>query len=125
MLPPERYAMTDLWSWRDTARSQTAETTDLVGFQVVATDGAIGNLDAATYDVGESYIVVDTGVWIFGKKRMLPAGVIDRIDYDDGKVYVHLTKDEIRQAPDYVAEHEREGSYRTDVGTYYGPLFRS
>jgi hypothetical protein len=125
MLPPERNAMTDLWNWRDTARSQTTETTDLVGFQVVATDGAIGNIDAATHDVGESYIVVDTGVWIFGKKRMLPAGVIDRIDYDDRKVYVNLTKDEIRQAPDYVADREREEAYRTDVGTYYGPLFRS
>ena len=122
MLPPERYAMTDLWSWRDTARSQS---TDPVGFQVVATDGAIGNLDAATHDVGESYIVVDTGVWIFGKKRMLPAGVIDRIDYDDRKVYVNLTKVEIRQAPDYDAEREREEAYRQDVGTYYGPLFRS
>jgi hypothetical protein len=88
--------MTDLWNWRDTARSQT---TDLVGFQVVATDGAIGNIDAATHDVGGSYIVVDTGVWIFGKKRMLPAGIIDRIDYNDRKVSVNLTKDEIRQAP--------------------------
>jgi hypothetical protein len=48
-VPPESSAITDLWSYRDTARSQT---TDLVGFQVVATDGAIGNLDAATYDVG-------------------------------------------------------------------------
>ena len=128
MLPPERNALTDLWSWRDTARPQiteTTETTDLVGFQVVATDGAIGNLDAATHDVGGSYIVVDTGVWIFGKKRMLPAGVIDRIDYDDRKIYVNLTKDEIRQAPDYVAEREREEAYRQDVGTYYGPYFRS
>jgi hypothetical protein len=115
-------AMTDLWSYRDTGRAQT---TDLVGFQVVATDGAIGNLDAATYDVGGSYIVVDTGFWIFGKKRMLPAGVIDRIDYDRREVYVNLTKDEIRQAPDYEAEREREEAYRQDVGTYYGPYFRS
>jgi hypothetical protein len=112
--------MTDLWSYRETARSQT---TDLVGFQVVATDGAIGNIDAATYDVGGSYIVVDTGVWIFGKKRMLPAGVIDRIDYDDRKVSVNLTKDEIRQAPDYDAEREPEEAYRQDVGIYYDPYF--
>lgn len=120
-VPPESSAITDLWSWRDTARSQA---TDLVGFQVVATDGAIGNLDAATYDVGGSYIVVDTGFWIFGKKRMLPAGVIERIDYNDRKVYVNLIKDEIRQAPDYDAEREREEAYRQDVGTYYGPFFR-
>jgi hypothetical protein len=49
MRVPERNAITDLWNWRDAARSQP---TDLVGFQVVATDGTIGNLDAATYDVG-------------------------------------------------------------------------
>ena len=121
MRVPEVNAMTDLWNWRDTARSQT---TDLVGFQVVASDGAIGNIDAATHDVGGSYIVVDTGVWIFGKKRMLPAGVIDRIDYNDRKVYVNLIKDEIRQAPSYDAEREREEAYRQDVGTYYGPFFR-
>ena len=121
-IPPESSAITDLWSWRDTATSQP---TDLVGFQVVATDGAIGNLDAATYDVGGSYIVVDTGFWIFGKKRMLPAGVIDRIDYDRREVLVNLAKDEIRQAPDYDAEREREEAYRQDVGTYYGPYFRS
>ena len=120
MRVPEMNAMTDLWSYRDTARSQT---TDLVGFQVVATDGAIGNLDAATYDVGGSYIVVDTGFWIFGKKRMLPAGVIDRIDYDAHKVHVNLTKDQIREAPDFHAEREREEAYRQDIGTYYGPYF--
>jgi hypothetical protein len=78
-----------------------------------------------TYDVGGSYIVVDTGFWIFGKKRMLPAGVIDRIDYDRREVHVNLTKDDIRQAPDYNAEREREEAYRQDVGTYYGPYFRS
>jgi hypothetical protein len=121
MRVPEVNAMTDLWNWRDTARSQT---TDLIGFQVVASDGAIGNIDAATHDVGGSYIVVDTGVWIFGKKRMLPAGVIDRIDYNDRKVYVNLIKDEIRQAPSYDAEREREEAYRQDVGTCYGPFFR-
>jgi hypothetical protein len=112
--------MHDIWSYRDTAASHT---TDLVGFQVVASDGAIGNIDAATYDVGASYIVVDTGFWIFGKKRMLPAGVIERIDYDDRKVYVSLTKDQIREAPDYDAERERDEVYRKDLGTYYTPYY--
>ena len=121
-VPPESNAITDLWSWRDTARSQP---TDLVGFQVVATDGAIGTLDAATYDVGGSYIVVDTSFWIFGQRRMLPAGVIDRIDYDAREVQVNLSKDQIHEAPDYHAEREREEAYRQDVGTYYGPYFRS
>jgi hypothetical protein len=113
--------MTNMWTYRDTA----VQGTDLVGFEVVATDGAIGKIDAATYDVGDSYIVVDTGFWIFGKKRMVPAGVVERIDHDDRKVYVNLTKDQIREAPDYDAERERDEVYRKDVGSYYGPYYGS
>ena len=42
-----------------------------------AVDGGIGKIDEAskideaTYDVGSSYIVVDTGPWFFGKKVLL------------------------------------------------------
>jgi hypothetical protein len=45
--------MTDIWSYRDTAREQT---TDVVGFDVVATDGSIGKVDEATYDAEASYL---------------------------------------------------------------------
>jgi len=34
---------------------------------------------------------VDTGPWIFGKKVMLPAGVISRVDHDDEQVFVNRT----------------------------------
>ena len=54
---------------------------------------------------------------------MLPAGVIDRIDYDARKVHVNLSKDQIREAPDYHTEREREEAYHQDIGTYYGPYF--
>ena len=40
---------------------------DLVGFGLEATDGHIGKVDEATDDLGSSYVVVDTGPWIFGK----------------------------------------------------------
>jgi hypothetical protein len=63
--------MTDMWSYRETARTQT---TDVVGFDVVATDGSIGKVDEATYDAGASYLVVDTGPWIFGRDGCCPPG---------------------------------------------------
>jgi hypothetical protein len=110
----------DMWSYRDTTLSQTMH--DLVGYDVVATDGTIGKVDAATYDVGHSYIVVDTGFWIFGKKRTLPAGVVTRIDHNDRKVFVSLAKDQIREAPDWEEGLERDEVYRKDVGSYYGPF---
>src|ERR671913_583731 len=110
-----------LWDYRTT--DIASRTRDLTGYDVHATDGDIGKVDEATYETGGSYIVVDTGFWIFGKKRMLPAGVIDRIDYDGRKVHVNLSKDQIHEAPDYDTEREREEAYRQDIGTYYGPYF--
>jgi hypothetical protein len=112
--------MTELWSYRDTVRVQS---TDVVGFEVVATDGAIGKVDEATYDAEASYLVVDTGPWIFGKKRMLPAGVIERIDYESRQVFVNLTKDQVRDAPDYDAVRYQEETYRSELGSYYGPFW--
>lgn len=53
---------------------------DVTGFNVEATDGHIGKVDKATHDTDAQHIVVDTGPWIFGKKVVLPAGVIERVD---------------------------------------------
>ena len=72
-------ATIEIWSFRDTAWS----TENLTGFKVEAVDGGIGKVDEASGDVGGSYVVVDTGPWIFGKKIMLPAGVIRLVDADE------------------------------------------
>jgi len=109
-------AMVDIWTYR----SENWSGTDLTGFGVEAVDGGIGKIDEAIYDVGSSYIVVDTGPWIFGKKVLLPAGVVDRVDADDEKVYVDRTKDEIKDAPEFDEETYRDEGYRSTIGTYYG-----
>jgi hypothetical protein len=106
----------DVWTYRD----ETVGDIDLTGYSVEAVDGGIGKIDEATYDVGASYIVVDTGPWIFGKKVMLPAGVIDRIDTESETVYVAVTKDDIKNSPEFdedavVDDEER----RERLGTYY------
>ncbi len=107
--------MTDIWTYRELELT----TPDISGFKVEAIDGEIGTIDESTWDVGSSYLVVDTGPWIFGKKVLLPAGVIDRIDVDDRRVFVHRTKDEIKNAPEFDEDRYRDDSYRTEVGTYY------
>lgn len=109
--------MTDMWTYPDYDRWAN---TDLTGFKVEAIDGDIGSIDDATYDVGGSYLVVDTGPWIFGKKVLLPAGVIDRVDVDGERVFVNRSKDEIEGAPEFDEERYRDEMYRSDIGTYYG-----
>jgi hypothetical protein len=107
---------TDLWTNRDT----TVDTTSLIGYEVEAIDGSIGKIDEASNEVGASYIVVDTGPWIFGKKVLLPGGVLDRIDTADEKVFVNRTKDEIKNAPELDESNYRDTKYRDEIGTYYG-----
>jgi hypothetical protein len=85
---------------------------DLVGFDVEAVDGKIGSIDEASNETGSAYLVVDTGFWIFGKKRLIPAGVVDRIDDVDRKIFVRMTKDQIKSAPDFEEQH------RTDRDLY-------
>jgi len=106
----------DVWTYRGTMVIDT--NLDVSGYEVEATDGSIGKVDEATYDTGRSYLVVDTGPWIFGKKVMLPAGVVRGIDEDEHKVFVDRTKDEIKHAPGY-DESQVDDEYRGQLGSYY------
>jgi hypothetical protein len=113
-------ATVDMWSFSVT----TAPNIDLAGFKVEATDGSIGKVDESTYEAGGSFIIVDTGPWIFGKKVMLPAGVIRDIDPDTETIFVNRTKDEIKNAPEFDEERYRDQGYRDQLGRYYGGLPR-
>jgi hypothetical protein len=110
-------ATVDMWSFR----TQNVTGADLTGLTVESIDGKIGKVDEATQEVGGSYIVVDTGPWIFGKKVLLPAGVVRDVDLDTESIFVDRTKDEIKNAPEFDAKTYRDQGYRSQVGDYYGP----
>ena len=92
-----------------------------MGYDVEAEDGSIGKVDDATYDTDSSYLVVDTGPWIFGKKVMLPGGVIRSVDHDDERIFVNRTKDEIKNAPEFDDSLLMDDDLSWPVGSYYGP----
>jgi hypothetical protein len=110
-------AGTDLWTLNVATRpGVNLATLDLGGFKVEARDGDIGKV----HESGGSFVVVDTGPWIFGKKVMLPAGVIRDVDLDTETVLVELTKDEIKDAPEFDEQRYQDESYRNELGSYYG-----
>lgn len=102
----------DIWTYPDTVGRL-----ELAGFKVEAADGEIGKVDETSHDGG--YLVVDSGTWIFGKKVLLPAGVIDRIDRGEERVYVDRTKREIERAPEYDENRLGDDDYRDSIGGYY------
>src|SRR5690242_2890721 len=107
---------TDMWTYRSSL-IEIAQI-DLDGFDVEARDGSIGEVDDATNDVSAQYIVVDTGPWIFGRKVVIPAALIEAIDTDNRKVVLDLTKDQIKNSPEYDPDRF-DDTYRNDLSTYY------
>jgi hypothetical protein len=110
----------DVWTYREGIFDPAVSPQDVVGYKVEARDGSIGKVDEGTYDAGSSYLVVDTGPWIFGKKVMLPAGVIETVDHDRELIFVDRTKDQIKGAPELDDSLTRDEAYRGRLGSYYG-----
>lgn len=100
---------------------------DLVGYHIEATDGSIGKVSQAAHGQDQSYLVVDTGPWIFGRSVVLPAGTVNHIDHTDRRVYVDRTKDEVKHSPDTDSADamDAEAPYRTKLGEYYTDSYTS
>ncbi|MER5810760.1 PRC-barrel domain-containing protein [Streptomyces sp. NPDC002033] len=109
----------NIWGYHETSGRLAG--TDLTGYKVEATDGSIGKVDKHSDEVGSAYIVVDTGVWIFGKEVLLPAGTVKHIDPAEEKIYVDRTKEQIKNAPEFHRDkHLGDAGYNEELGTYYG-----
>ncbi|MCX4633001.1 PRC-barrel domain-containing protein [Streptomyces sp. NBC_01443] len=111
----------NIWAYRITVGRITD--VDLSGYKVEATDGSVGKVDKHSDEAGSAYLVVDTGPWIFGKEVLLPAGTVTGIDADEKKVHVGLTKEQIKNAPEFVRDkHLQDQDYHQQLGRYYGVL---
>jgi len=114
---------TNVWIYRP-AMGTAADQAKLVGYDVEAADGHIGKIDKATTETSRQYVVVDTGFWIFGKKRLIPAGMATHVDHADRKVFVSMTKDQIKHAPDYDdAMTTDDDAYYDKYSDYYNPYW--
>ncbi|HYI23103.1 MAG TPA: hypothetical protein VEX62_10750 [Candidatus Limnocylindrales bacterium] len=104
------------WTYQD----PSWHSADLTGYKVQAVDGEIGKVDKDTFEVDNSFLVVDTGPWIFGRKVMLPAGVVSGMDHQNKLVFVSRTKDLIKNSPEFTDELFEDMKYRERLGSYYG-----
>ncbi len=112
-------AIAELWTFTIASPGIDLASVDLAGFKVEARDGSIGKVDVATHEAGGSFVVVDTGPWLLGKKVMLPAGVIRDVELDSETILVDLTKDEIKNAPEFDETIHSAQSYPNELGEYY------
>jgi uncharacterized protein YrrD len=76
----------------------------LNGYHIQTGDGTIGHVidfivDHETWAI--CHLVVETGHWFSGKEIVISPKEIERISYEESKVFVKLTKEAILKAPEY------------------------
>lgn len=110
-----------IWSYRPGSGHQEGRT--LAGFKVEAADGVVGHVDRQADDTPLRHLIVDTGVWVFGRSLLIPAGVITGIDMTARLVTVGCTREEAKAAPRFRTDRETlDPEYLSAVGAYYATL---
>ncbi|MFE9775243.1 PRC-barrel domain containing protein [Streptomyces sp. NPDC005931] len=110
-----------IWSYApdlDHVRTQ-----DLTGYTVVASDGTIGHVDRQAEHHGMRHLVVDTGVWVFGRSVLVPVGVVAGMHHGERRITVACTRAEVKAAPRFRTDSETmDPEYLASVGDYYHRL---
>jgi hypothetical protein len=76
------------------------------GYHLQATDGITGHvcdflMDDKSWAIGE--LVIKVGHRFTGKEVQIPVSKVTQISYDESKVYVNLTMDEVEKSPEHRA----------------------
>jgi uncharacterized protein YrrD len=122
------YPQRDQTQWGRYAQGQDTwdpalrSTHDVTGHHLQATDGEIGHvvdfvIDPATWAI--RYLIVDTRNWWPGKKVLISPTWIERVSWMEAKVFVNLSREEIKQSPGYLDDSVLDRDYETKLHSYY------
>jgi len=100
---------------------------ELIGYHLQASDDAIGQVQDFLFDDHSwamHYVVAETGRWWLGKPVVFPSQWIDEIDWQDRKVYVEVSRDEVLTSPEYDPKIVLSRDYETALyGNYQRPWY--
>lgn len=75
---------------------------EIIGMDIIAGDGEVGRIDDLYFDDERwvlRYFVVETGNWLSSRKVLLSPESIESFREGDGRVRVHLSREQIKNAP--------------------------
>ena len=92
------------------------------GYHIHAEDGDIGHvedfiLDDRTWAI--RYFIIDMGNWWPGKKVLVSPHWIERVSWSESTVFVNLTREAIKQSPEYTEESLLTREYETGLHQHY------
>jgi hypothetical protein len=98
-------------------------TKEVASYHIAATDGEIGHVvDFIVEDDSWKirYLVIDTRKWWRGKKVIVSPEWIAAIDWAQAKVHVNLSREGIKQSPEYDSSKLISREYETQLYRHHG-----
>ena len=95
----------------------------LKGFALAATDGRLGTVNDLLFSDETwtiRWLVVDTGVWLTGRKVLVHPSAIGRADYERRELAVALTMAQVESSPDILQDEPVSRQMENDLYGYYG-----
>ena len=97
-------------------------THDVSGYHVQATDGEIGHVEDFIIEDemwAIRYLIIDTRNWWPGKKVLVAPRWIERVTWSESKVVVNLSRETIKQSPEYTDGSPLTRDYETILHGHY------
>ena len=88
----------------NTANVHLRSCDEVMGYEILATDGSIGEVDDFVFDDASfaiRFVVVDTRTWLPGKHVAIPPSAIDHVSWQDREVDVKMTREAVKNSPEY------------------------
>ena len=126
--PSYPYIVRDREKWIEPTQGEKAwdphlrSTSDVSGYHIQAADGDIGHvedfiIDDETWAI--RYLIIDTQNWWPGKKVLVSPQWIERVSWSESTVFVNLTREAIRQSPEYTEESLLTRDYEAGLHRHY------
>ena len=103
---------------RESADSHLRSSKEVIGYEIMATDGPIGSVENFVFDDKSwaiVYIVVDTRKWLPGKHVLLAPEWIDSVSWSEHEVYVKVTRQAVETSPEYDLSFPLSRKHETDA----------
>jgi hypothetical protein len=66
------------------------------------------------------YMVVDTSNWWFGRKVLVSSEWITRVDWSESLLRVDMTREKVKNSPEYDSSGHVQREYERRLHDYYG-----
>ena len=120
--------MHDQEKWRAAAQGERVwdthlrSTHEVSSYYIQAADGEIGHvedfiIDDETWAI--RYLIINTRNWWPGKKVLVSPKWIESVSWGESKIFVSLSRESIKQSPEYTGESLLTRDYETGLHRHY------